>query len=926
MDKLHEPTASARSGDQPTQTADQESPPVNTCCGGNETEREARDRTAAAAQCGCAKPAMQTSDKSSCCAGTLTGAINPTAVPEQMAQPLLDPVCGMTVTANPDKAIEYGGSTYYFCSARCLDKFRTDPDAYMHKSASTTLEKHDASAIGDHAHGQNSAVAAEKPYTDPVCGMKTAAGPDKAIERAGTTYHFCSPHCMAAFRANPQQYLNPQAKAAPAPAKAASGDVRYTCPMHPEVQQIGPGTCPKCGMALEPMDAVAEGDNGELRDMTRRFWVSLALSLPLLAITMSEFIPGVNLHHWMGINTFNWLQAALATPVVLWGGWPFFVRGWASFKTWNLNMFSLISLGTAAAYLFSAFALLFPAALPAAFKMDGMAPLYFEAAAVIVTLVLLGQMLELRARSRTNSAIKSLLELAPNAALRIKPDGTEEEIHLDLVQVGDTLRVKPGGKVPVDGEIVDGHSNVDESMISGEPVPVEKQVGDKATAGTVNQTGAFLLRADKIGTDTLLARIIQMVNEAGRSRAPIQKLADQVAGWFVPAVIAIGVLSFVAWALFGPPPALANGLIAAVSVLIIACPCALGLATPISIMVGVGRGATEGVLIKDAEALELMEKVDTLVIDKTGTLTEGKPKVQSVVAASGFDEAQVLRHAASLDALSEHPLALAIVNYAREKNLSLEPVTQFESVTGKGVRGQIDGKLVLFGNMRLMEAEKIDVSAVAEQVQTLRELAQTVMFLSVDGKLAGIVSVADPIKPTTREAIDQLHAAGLRIIVLTGDNATTAAAVAKQLGLDDFSADVLPEDKLNYLKALQQEGRIVAMAGDGVNDAPALAQANVGIAMGTGTDVAMNSARIVLVKGDLRGIAKARLLSQHTIKNIRQNLFFAFVYNFLGVPIAAGVLYPWLGLLLSPMIASAAMSLSSVSVITNALRLRNKAL
>lgn len=784
----------------------------------------------------------------------------------------------------------------------------------------------DAHANCDHDHGAPAASVTDKPYTDPVCGMQVTADPAKSIEHAGTTYYFCSARCMDKFRANPQQYLKPQAETAPAPVKAASKDAMYTCPMHPEVQQIGPGTCPKCGMALEPMDAAAEEDNGELRDMTRRFWVSLVLSLPLLFITMSEIIPGVNLHRWMGIDTFNWLQAGLATPVVLWGGWPFFVRGWASFRTWNLNMFSLIALGTGASFLFSAFALLFPAALPDAFKMDGMVPLYFEAAAVIVTLVLLGQVLELRARSRTNNAIKSLLELAPNTALRIKSDGSEEEIHLDQVQVGDILRVKPGGKVPVDGEIVDGHSNVDESMITGEPVPVEKRSGDKVSAGTVNQTGSFSLRADNIGTDTLLARIIQMVNEAGRSRAPIQKLADQVAGWFVPAVIAVAVIAFAVWAIFGPSPALANGLVAAVSVLIIACPCALGLATPISIMVGVGRGATEGVLIKDAEALELMEKVDTLVIDKTGTLTEGKPKLQSIVAASGFDESQVLHYAASLDALSEHPLAEAIVNHAKEQNQSPAPVTQFESVTGKGVRGQIDGKLVLLGNLRLMESEQIDVSALDGQVQTLREQAQTVMFLAIDGKLAGIVSVADPIKATTREAIEQLHAAGLRIVVLTGDNATTAAAVAKQLGLDDFRADVLPEDKLNYLKALQKEGRIVAMAGDGVNDAPALAQANVGIAMGTGTDVAMNSARIVLVKGDLRGIAKARLLSQHTMKNIRQNLFFAFVYNFVGVPIAAGVLYPWLGLLLSPMIASAAMSLSSVSVITNALRLRNKTL
>ena len=757
---------------------------------------------------------------------------------------------------------------------------------------------------------------------DPVCGMKVAPDPAKSVEYSGTTYYFCGQRCVEKFRASPQQYLQPKSSAEAVVDKS----VLYTCPMHPEIQQVGPGACPKCGMALEPMDASAAEDTSELRDMTLRFWVSLALSLPLLLVTMSEFIPSVNLHHWMGINTFNWLQAVLGTPVVLWGGWPFFVRAWVSFKTWNLNMFSLIGLGTAAAFLFSVFVLLFPAALPDAFKMDGMIPLYFEAAAVIVTLVLMGQVLELRARSKTNSAIKSLLELAPNTALRVKPDGTEEEIHLDQVHVGDQLRVKPGGKVPVDGVVVDGHSNVDESMISGEPIPVEKQIGSQVIAGTVNQTGSFVMRADKVGADTLLARIVQMVNDASRSRAPIQKLADQVSGWFVPAVIAVAVLAFAIWAVFGPAPTLANGLVAAVSVLIIACPCALGLATPISIMVGIGRGAQDGVLIKDAEALELMEKVDTLVVDKTGTLTEGKPAVQRVIAAAVFSETEVLSYAASLDALSEHPLAVAIVNHAKQQNLALKPVSQFESVSGQGVRGQIDARQALLGNMRLMEAQHVDVSALQAEVQALRELGQTVMFLAVNGQLAGIVSVADPIKSTTLEAIQQLHTAGLKIVVLTGDNATTATAVARQLGLDDFKADVMPEDKLNYLKTLQQQGRIIAMAGDGVNFAPALAQANVGIAMGTGTDVAMNSARIVLVKGDLRGIAKARLLSQHTMKNIRQNLFFAFIYNFLGVPVAAGILYPWFGILLSPMIASAAMSLSSVSVIINALRLRKQAL
>ena len=795
----------------------------------------------------------------------------------------------------------------------------------MSKPAETASHgAHAMDSEGGHEQVVTSPALPDKPFTDPVCGMKAAADPAKSVQHAGITYYFCGQRCVEKFRADPEQYLAPKTPAGPP--RAAPKNALYTCPMHPEVQQIGPGACPKCGMALEPMDAAASEDTSELNDMSRRFWASLALSLPLLFITMSEFIPGLNLQHRIGAGTFNWLQALLATPVVLWGGWPFFVRAWASFKTWNLNMFSLIGLGTAAAFLFSVFALLLPSSLPEAFKMNGMAPLYFEAAAVIVTLVLMGQVLELRARSRTNNAIKSLLELAPNSATRIKADGSEEEVHLDMIHSGDRLRVKPGGKVPVDGEVLDGHSWIDESMISGEPVPVEKQAGSAVTAGTVNQTGSFVLRADKVGSETLLARIIQMVNEAGRSRAPIQKLADQVSGWFVPGVIGIAVLAFAVWAVVGPTPALANGLLAAVSVLIIACPCALGLATPISIMVGVGRGATEGVLIKDAEALELMEKVDTLLIDKTGTLTEGKPRVQRVIAAAGHSETEVLHLAASLEALSEHPLAQAIVQHARQQALAPRTVTQFESSTGQGVRGHIDGKLAELGNLRLMEAAHIDTSTLGADAQSLRELAQTVMYLALDGKLAGIVSVADPIKSTTREAIAQLHAAGLRIVVLTGDNAATAAAVAKQLGLDDFKADVLPQDKLNYLKALQQQGRIVAMAGDGVNDAPALAQANVGVAMGTGTDVAMNSARIVLVKGDLRGIAKARLLSQHTMKNIRQNLFFAFIYNFVGVPIAAGILYPWFGILLSPMIASAAMSMSSVSVITNALRLRNKKL
>ena len=698
--------------------------------------------------------------------------------------------------------------------------------------------------------------------------------------------------------------------------------VIYTCPMHPEIRQIGPGTCPKCGMALEPLVATSEEDTSELEDMSRRLWISAALTLPLLVVTMSEFVPGMNLHHWFGRASFNWVQGVLGTPVVVWAGWPFFTRAWTSFRTWRLNMYSLIGLGMAAAWSFSVVALLWPGWLPAAFKMNGVVPLYFEAAAVITTLVLLGQVLELRARSRTNTAVKALLALAPNTALRVRPDGSEEEVHLDRVQAGDVLRVKPGDKVPVDGLVTDGHSNVDESMISGEPIPVAKTQGSHVTAGTVNQTGSFLMRAEKVGADTLLSQIVRMVSDATRTRAPIQKLADQVSAWFVPAVIGIAVVAFIVWAVYGPPPALANGLVIAVSVLIIACPCALGLATPISIMVGVGRGAQQGVLIKDAEGLELMEKVDTIVIDKTGTLTEGKPKVQRIVGATGLESRQVLAYVDALEKLSEHPLAQAITTYAAEQKITTLTVRDFESVTGKGVRGEIDGKAVALGSAGLMELVGADISAVATDVAGHRAHGETVMFLAVDGRFAGYLGVADPIKPTTRQAIAELKASGLHIVVVTGDNATTASAVARQVGIEDVKADVLPEDKYRQVQALQRAGRIVAMAGDGINDAPALVRANVGIAMGTGTDIAMNSARIVLIKGELTGIARARVLSQKTMRNIRQNLFFAFVYNFIGVPVAAGVLYPAFGIVLSPMIASAAMALSSVSVITNALRLR----
>ncbi|MGE0115573.1 MAG: heavy metal translocating P-type ATPase [Steroidobacteraceae bacterium] len=799
----------------------------------------------------------------------------------------------------------------------------------------------------------NTSAPTDKLYTDPVCGMKAAANPEKSAEYQGTAYYFCSQGCVAKFKTDPEKYLakvgahttgvqpvtshtccthgmqrtTPLSPFAAGPAAGNAG-AQWTCPMHPEVLSDKPGDCPLCGMALEPRSVSLEDtDNPELKDMTRRFWISVLLALPLLVITMSDLIPGLNLHHLVPLQVLSWLQAILATPVVLWGGWPFFVRAWASFKTRRLNMFSLIGIGTASAYLFSLAGLLFPAALPAAFKMDGMAPLYFEAAAVIVTLVLMGQVLELRARSQTNSAIKALLALAPNTALRIKPDGTEEEVHLDAVQPGDLLRVKPGGKVPVDGVVTEGSSSVDESMLTGEPIPVEKHSGSQVTAGTVNQTGSFLLRAEKVGAQTLLAQIVHMVNEASRSRAPIQKLADQVSAWFVPGVIAAAVLAFVVWTLFGPTPTLANALIVAVSVLIIACPCALGLATPISIMVGIGRGAREGVLIKDAEALELMEKIDTLVIDKTGTLTEGAPRVQHVVAAAGFTEAEVLSHAAALEKMSEHPLAQAIVNYAQTQQTMLPMVTGFKSITGMGVSGEISQRPAWLGKQALLQQSGINDAALMEnEAQRLRELGQTVMYLGISQQLAGLISVADSIKSTTPEAIQQLRASGLRIVVLTGDNAVTAAAVARQLGLDEAKAEVLPEDKYKAVQTLQQQGHIVAMAGDGINDAPALAAADVGIAMGSGTDVAMNSARVVLVKGDLRGIAKARRLSQGTMKNIRQNLFFAFVYNFLGVPIAAGVLYPYFGILLSPMIASAAMSLSSVSVIGNALRLRKATL
>ena len=795
------------------------------------------------------------------------------------------------------------------------------------------MKSKEQGACCNHSSHEKKVIAesaiAEKSYIDPVCGMKVSANSKKSVEYDGTVYYFCSDSCVTKFGANPKQYLSKLAAADIKPTaslQAIAKDAIFTCPMHPEVQQVGPGSCPKCGMALEPMEATAEDDTTELDDMTRRLWVSAALTVPLLILTMGEMIPGVNFQNWLGMTVFSWLQAALATPVVLWAGWPFFERAWASFRTWNLNMFSLIGLGTGAAFVFSVVSLLFPELLPADFKMNGMAPLYFEAAAAIITLVLVGQVLELRARSRTNSAIKSLLGLVPNTAVRLRLDGSEEEVHLDEIHEGDRLRVKPGDKVPVDGEVVEGRSNIDESMITGEPIPSEKAEGSKVSAGTVNQTGSFVFIAQKVGAETLLAHIVKMVNDASRSRAPIQKIADAVAGWFVPAVIGVALMAFAIWAYFGSTPALAHALVAAVSVLIIACPCALGLATPISIMVGIGRGAQEGILIKDAEALELMVKVDTLVIDKTGTITEGNPKVQDVVALNGFTENEVMSLAASLEQRSEHPLAQAIVGHAKAKNIKLVEAKDFDSITGKGIRGVIDDKRIAFGNAALMSDIGADIAVLQNKTQELEALAKTVMFLAIDGKVAGLVSVTDPIKPTAARAIAELKAAGIRIVLLTGDNEATAASVARQLGIDDVKANVMPGDKYQHVQMLQAAGHIVAMAGDGVNDAPALAQANVGIAMGTGTDIAMNSARIVLVKGDLLGIVRARLLSQATMRNIKQNLFFAFAYNLIGVPIAAGALYPWLGLLLNPMMASAAMALSSVSVIGNALRLRSTTL
>ncbi len=803
--------------------------------------------------------------------------------------------------------------------------------------------------------------------TDPVCGMEVEA--DEAAGKydyKGQTYLFCNPHCLERFKAAPEQYLTTQSEAkdnaAGSQSKATAyicpmdPEVReakpgpcpkcgmalepefsspfpatkteYTCPMHPEIVRQEPGSCPVCGMALEPRTVTLEEEaNPELVDMTRRFWISVLFSIPVLFLAMSEMIPGQPVQSAVSPGLNSWIQFALATPVVLWGGWPFFQRGWASVLNRSPNMFTLIAIGVGAAYVYSLVATLFPGLFPDSFRgHGGEVAIYFEAAAVITTLVLLGQVLELRARSRTSSAIKALLGLTPKTARLLRDDGSEEDVPLERVKPADRLRVRPGEKIPVDGIIVDGSTSVDESMITGEPIPVEKTKDSPVTGGTVNGTGGFVMRAQRVGGDTLLANIVRMVSEAQRSRAPIQKLADVVSSYFVPAVVLVAIVTFVIWAVIGPDPRMAYALVNAVAVLIIACPCALGLATPMSIMVGTGRGAGVGVLIKNAEALEVLEKIDTLVVDKTGTLTEGRPSLVSLVPSAGYKEEEILRLAASLERGSEHPLAAAIVKAAQDRSIKLSEAKDFRSVTGKGVTGIVDGKKVALGNERLLEELSVKLGDLAQPAEERRRDGQTVMSVIVDGVMVGFLGVADPIKKSTPEAIRLLHEEGVKIVMLTGDNRTTAEAVAKKLGIDDIQAEVLPEQKGEVVKRLQARGKLVAMAGDGINDAPALAQAQVGIAMGTGTDVAMESAAVTLVKGDLRGIAKARRLSRGTMRNIRQNLFFAFIYNVLGVPVAAGVLYPFSGILLSPIIASAAMTFSSVSVISNALRLNRLSL
>jgi len=884
----------------------------------------------------------------------------------------VDPVCGMTVDPETARAKrEYNGHPWYFCCEHCATKFDASPETFVTKCGH--VKKREADSGGGMKHAMAKAEAAA---VDPVCGMTVDPATAKAQrEHDGRTWYFCCSKCAAKFEASPETFVTGRGEIKPreggggmkhgmhgAPEKPVAGaryvcpmcegvesDVpaacpkcgmalelaapvaarvtEYVCPMHPEVVRDEPGDCPKCGMALEPRVVdVEEAPNPELVDMTRRFWISAALTVPLLVVAMGDMLlSGKPFQAALG-GAFPWVQLALAAPVVLWGGWPFFVRGWRSIVSMNLNMFTLIAIGTATAFIYSLVAAAAPGIFPDSFRdANGAVALYFESAAVIVTLVLLGQVLELRARARTSSAIRSLLELAPRTARRIEADGSEKDVPLDQIQVGDRLRVRPGEKVPVDGAVVEGRSSVDESMITGESVPVEKGEGDPVTGGTVNGTGALVMKAERVGADTLLSRIVEMVGQAQRSRAPIQGLADKVAAIFVPAVVASAAIAFGLWAALGPDPKLAHALLAAVAVLLIACPCALGLATPMSIMVGTGRGAHAGVLIKDARALEQMEKVDVLVVDKTGTLTEGKPRVTEVVAGT-LGEDELLSTAAGLERGSEHPLAAAIIRTAQERGLEIAQATGVDSVTGKGIRGRVGNRAVVLGNDALLEAEGVAAGELGERAASLRAGGATVMFAVVDGAVAGLIAVADPIKESTPQAIRDLRAAGLRVVMLTGDNRVTAEAVARELGIDEVEAEVLPEDKHGVVERLRKEGRVVAMAGDGVNDAPALAAADVGIAMGTGTHVAIESAGITLVKGDLRAVVRARKLSRGVMRNIRQNLGWAFGYNALGIPVAAGALYPLLGMLLSPMIAAAAMSFSSVSVITNSLRLRKLSL
>jgi Cu+-exporting ATPase len=882
-----------------------------------------------------------------------------------------DPVCGMTVFGQPDPITrEHGGTTFYFCCQGCAAKFEADPDRVLRASASRPMSPPGERGLtARHGVALPTMAPPERAVlgVDPVCGMTVFERPDPITrEHGGTTFYFCCQGCAAKFEADPERVLRAPASRPMShthAAAAAPAGARYVCPMDPEVDEDGPGVCPKCGMALEPAEpqtvirteytcpmhpevvrpepgecpvcgmaleprtvAAEEGPNPELVDMTRRLWASAALALPVLVLAMSEILPGRPVHHALGGRALTWIELALATPVVLWGGWPFFVRGWRSLVNRSPNMFTLIAIGTGAAYGYSVVATLLPSVVPESFRVEGEVPVYFEAAAVITALVLLGQVLELRARARTGNAIRALLGLAPAVARVVGEDGHERDVPLDRVQTGDRLRVRPGEKVPVDGVILEGSSSIDESMLTGESIPVEKAAGDYVSGATVNGTGSFIMRAERVGADTLLARIVRLVSQAQRTRAPIQGIADRVSAVFVPTVVGAALLTFVVWAIAGPPPRLAHALVSAVAVLIIACPCALGLATPVSIMVGVGRGAAAGVLIRNAESLERLEGVDTVVVDKTGTLTEGKPAVTTVVAADPGNEDEVVRLAAALEKGSEHPLAAAIVSAALARTLTVPAATSFRAVPGKGVTAEVEGDVLALGNEDLLVGLGATVGDLRERARALREQGQTTMFLAAGGRAIGVIAAADPVKATTASAIDALHRQGLRIVMLTGDSRATAVAVAGKLGIDEVEAEVSPERKGEVVGRLQREGRRVVMAGDGINDAPALARADVGVAMGTGTDVAIESAGVTLVRGDLDGLVRARRLSRAVMRNIRQNLFWAFAYNMIGVPIAAGVLYPVLGVVLSPMIAAAAMSFSSVTVISNALRLHRASL